>query len=146
MTVRIKCYWLLPLALLLALELAACDSDTTKATKNRLAGTWIAETAGPAGRVQRVLTLGIGGGLKDASYTLAAGGALPLEVREGEWFFDGVNFKRKYTSIDGKRLTNAFFIYETHQLTSVSASELVGVSRVGQGEIRFRRATPDPPR
>ena len=71
---------------------------------------------------------------------------LPLEVREGEWFFDGVNFKRKYTSLDENGLTNAFFIDETHELISVSASELAGVSRVGWGEIRFRRAAPEPPR
>jgi hypothetical protein len=134
------------LVLPIALLLAACDDGPTKATQGRLAGTWIAETAGPAGRVQRVLTLGSGGQLKDASYTLTAGGALPLEVREGEWFFDGVNFKRKYTLVDGKPLTNAFFIYETHELKSVSASELVGVSNVGHGEIRFRRAPPDAPR
>ena len=128
--------WLLPMALLFA----ACDDDPTQATKGRLVGTWVAETAEPTGRVRRVLALEAGGRAKDSSFVLTAGNAAPLEVREGEWFFDGVNFKRKYTRVDGMPLTNAFFIYETHELKSVSASELVGFSSVGQGEIRFRKA------
>jgi hypothetical protein len=121
------------------LSMAGCEDSGTRATKSRMVGTWIAESQEHGGRVQRVLTLGADGRMTDSVRLVAPSGTSKLEEREGEWFFDGVNFKRKYTYVDGKPLTNAHFIYETYELKAVSDSELVGVSGVGRGEVRYQR-------
>lgn len=77
--------------------------------------------------------------MKETVHLVAPSGASNTELREGEWFFDGANLKRKYTYVDGKPLTNAHFIYETHELKSVTSSELVASSSVGRGELRLKR-------
>ena len=138
MTGQIIARWLI----LIALFLAACDDGPTRAAKGRLVGTWVSEKAERSGQLRRVLALEADGKVKNSSFVLTGAVGLPVDMREGEWFLAGVNFKRKYTRIDGKPLTNAFFVYETHELISVSATELVGFSSVGQGEIRFRKAPP----
>lgn len=124
------------------LLLLACEDSHTRSTKSRMVGTWVAETQEHGGRAQRVLTLNADGRVTDSVQLVATGGTSKVEEREGEWFFDGLNFKRKYTYIDGKPLTNAHFIYETYELKSVSESELIGSSSMGRGEIRFRRRAP----
>lgn len=127
-------------ALLLAVFcLTACEDGKTLDTRSRLVGTWVLESEEHGRRVQRVLTLGADGRMKDAARTLIPDGSSTSEVREGEWFFDGVNFKRKYTYVDGKPLTNAHFIYETYELKSVTDAELIGSSKVGRGEMRYQR-------
>jgi len=129
---------LLPL-LLLASLVAACDDPATRDVKERLAGTWFTESQEHGGIARRELTLETDGHLKETVRLVAPNGASRIESREGEWFFDGENLKRKYTYVDGKPLTNAHFIYETHELKSVTASELVASSKVGRGEVRLKR-------
>ncbi|MBC5768339.1 hypothetical protein [Ramlibacter albus] len=119
--------------------LAACEDPQTRDVKARLVGTWFAESQEHGGVARRALTLEAGGHLKESVRIIAPNGASDLESREGEWFFDGVNLKRKYTYVDGQPLTNAHFIYDTHELRSVTASELVAVSNVGRGELRLKR-------
>lgn len=125
--------------ILSAFALAGCEDSATRGTKARIVGTWVAEVQEHGGMAQRVLTLDANGHVKDSVRLMAPSGAASLQQREGEWFFDGVNFKRKYTIVDGKPLTNAHFIYETYELKSVTDAELVGRSNVGSGEIRYRR-------
>ncbi|HVE53809.1 MAG TPA: hypothetical protein VNB23_10560 [Ramlibacter sp.] len=91
------------------------------------------------GMARRALRLQADGRVHETIRTVAPNGAAATESREGEWFFDGVNLKRKYTAVDGKLFTNADFIYETHELKSVTATEFVAASNVGAGEVRFRR-------
>lgn len=102
-------------------------------------GTWVTESPEHGGTARRILALSADGRVADSVRLVAPSGTSKLEEREGEWFFDGVNFKRKYTHVDGKPLTNAHFIYETFELKTVSETELVGQSAVGRGEIRYRR-------
>ena len=123
--------------------LGACEDDRVRETKARLVGTWFAESEVQGTRVQRELTLAPDGAAKEITRTRTANGASASETREGEWFFDGVNVKRKYTFIDGKPLTNAYFIYETQTLQSVTDTELVGTSTVGAGTIRLVRVRPE---
>lgn len=124
---------------LLAGVLTACDDPKTRDVRARLAGTWFVEAEVHGGIARRVLTLGADGHVKEFVRLVAPSGASDTESREGEWFFDGVNLKRKYTYVDGKPLTNAHFIYETHEVKSVTASELVASSNVGKGELRLKR-------
>ena len=119
--------------------LAACEDSQTRDVKARLVGTWVAESQEHGGVAQRVLTFEAGGRVKESVRTIAPNGASDLKSREGEWFFDGVNLKRRYTYVDGRPLTNAHFVYETHELKSVTASELVAESNVGRGALRFKR-------
>lgn len=127
------------IALLAAGMLAACEDSQTRGVKARLVGTWISESKEHGGVAQRALTLQADGRVKEVVRIIAPNGASDLNSRDGEWFFDGVNLKRKYTYVDGRPLTNAHFIYETHELKSVTASELVAGSNVGRGELRFKR-------
>lgn len=130
----------------LVLGLAACEDPQQRDVKERLVGTWLAESPAHGGSVRRVLTLEQGGRVTETIRTSAPGGATESQSREGEWFFDGVNLKRKYTYVDGKPLTNAHFIYETHELKSVTESELVAASSVGRGDVRLKkdRSGPQP--
>ena len=134
------------LAILLLSLLSACEDPRVRDTKGRMVGTWIADSVAHGGVSRRVLTLQADGRVKETIRLVAPSGASDSESREGEWFFDGVNFKRKYTHVDGKALTNAHFIYETHELRSVTASEFVAASRVGKGEVRFQREGTGAPR
>jgi hypothetical protein len=119
--------------------LAGCEDPQVRAVKARLVGSWVVESDEHGGTARRVLTLQPDGHVKEIVRLVAPSGASATESREGEWFFDGVNLKRKYTYVDGKPLTNAHFIYETHELKSVTASELVASSSVGRGEVRLKR-------
>lgn len=119
--------------------LAACEDAQVRDVKVRLVGTWHVESQEHGGVARRVLTFEADGRVKETVRVTAPSGASESGSREGEWFFDGVNLKRKYTYVDGKPLTNAHFIYETHELKSVTASDLVAASNVGRGEVRFKR-------
>lgn len=119
--------------------LTACEEPQVSAVKARLVGTWVIESPEHGGIARRVLVLEPNGRARETVQTVAPSGAAQSGSREGEWFYDGVNFKRKYTYVDGKPLTNAHFIYETYELKSVTASQLVATSKVGRGEIRFNR-------
>lgn len=125
--------------LFVASLVAACEDPQLGAVKKLLVGTWFVESKEQGGITRRVLTLETDGDLRESVQTLTPSGGSSSESREGEWFFDGVNLKRKYTYVDGKPLTNAHFVYETHELKSVTASELVASSRVGRGEMRLKR-------
>ena len=127
------------LLVLIVSFLAACEDPQVSDIKARLIGTWFVESKEHGGIARRVLTVEANGRVKEMIQTVAPSGASIAESREGEWSFDGVNFKRRYTYVDGKPLTNAHFIYETYELRSVTASELVAVSNVGRGELRFKR-------
>lgn len=127
-----------PLVFLAAL-LTACEDPQVRDVKARLVGTWVAESMEHGGVARRVLTLEASGHAKETVRITASGGASASESREGEWSFDGVNLKRRYTHVDGKPLTNAHFIYQTHELKSVTDTELVASSNVGRGEMRLRR-------
>ena len=124
---------------MVALCLAACEDQHERDVKARLAGTWYAESTEHGSSVRRVLTFEEDGRVKETVRVMAPNGATKFESRNGEWFFDGVNLKRKYTYVDGKPLTNANFIYETYELKSVTESELVAASSVGRGEVRLKR-------
>ena len=130
---------LLSAVLLLAGLAAGCDDPHSRDVKARLVGTWVAESREHGGMARRELTLQDDGRLKETVRIIAPSGASDSHSRAGEWFFDGVNLKRKYTYVDGEPLTNAHFIYETHELKSVTPSELVAGSNVGRGELRFKR-------
>ena len=119
--------------------LAACEDRQIRGVKARLVGTWFVESQEHGGIARRTLTLEANGHVKDTVRLVAPSGASDVQSREGEWFFDGVNLKRKYTYVDGKPLTNAHFIYETYELKSVTASELVASSNVGRGEVHLKR-------
>lgn len=126
---------------LAAALLAGCQDAGTQQTKARLVGTWTSESSSQAGVTRRTLSLQADGRVKDTVHITAPTGVSATEIREGEWFFDGVNLKRKYTYIDGKPLTNAHFIYETQELKSITDSELVASSNVGRGTLKLERET-----
>lgn len=125
--------------LFLACLVTACEDRQTRDVKARLVGTWFVESQEHGGIVRRILTLQADGHVTETVRLVAPSGASDVQSREGEWFFDGVNLKRKYTYVDGKPLTNAHFVYETYALKSVTASELVASSNVGRGEVRLKR-------
>ncbi|HEX2547985.1 MAG TPA: hypothetical protein VHL79_24080 [Ramlibacter sp.] len=63
----------------------------------------------------------------------------PVHRRSGTWTYDGTNFTRTVTSLDGKRLRNQDFIYEPYKLKSVVDREFVASGYAGREEIRYSR-------
>lgn len=62
------------------------------------------------------------------------------EVRHaGDWSFDGVNLKRRYTRKNGKPLTNAQFGYITFAVREYQSGSFIGVNNIEQRSVKFTR-------
>lgn len=131
-----------PLAVLvLSVLVAACsDADTQRGEdiSGRLIGTWLRESEGEGLKVRRVVILEKGGTFQEAVKVLAADGSARSEATAGDWIFDGENFKRRYRTVNGKRVSGIQFA--TYQLISLTDTQLVCIDHLeGKREIRFRR-------
>lgn len=60
-------------------------------------------------------------------------------MHEGEWFFDGINFKRKYTKLNNKPLSNSQFGYVTCTVKSLTKSEFLCIDNSQKDTIRFTK-------
>ena len=126
-----------------AISATSCDVSTPKPTtdiRERLVGTWLSELDEDGGRIRSVVTLNQEGKFREVEKIFEPNGQTKLATHTGEWFFDGTNFKRKYTSSNGQSLSNSQFAYVTYAVKSSTNSEFVGADNVRQKEVRFVRA------
>jgi hypothetical protein len=130
-------------AVLLTLLLGACDSspvDSPADSINQLLqGRWLREYKQDDARVQRVLTLQPGGGFVEAATVFHADGTVTEHAHAGQWRYDGMNLKRKYSSFDGEKPSAPTLPYITHQIRFESRHEFVGTDNVRQREVRYHR-------
>lgn len=122
---------------------ASCDDSSRKPAdddaRQRLIGRWLEELSVDGNQIQSILTLGQDGKFLELEKVLEVGGSTKQETHAGEWSFDGINFKRKYTSLNGQPVPNARFGYATYAVKSFEKDKFVGVDNVRAREARFSR-------
>ena len=133
--------WLITLGLS-AVVLAACnDADTQRrdGTADRLVGTWLEEVEEDGLKLRRVLSLERDGTFQQAIAVAGQDGSVRTEVIAGDWFFDGETFKRRYLTVNGKRVSGIQFA--SYQVVSLTETELACVNHLVEGKrrIKFQR-------
>ena len=133
--------WLIALSLS-AVALVACnDADTRRrdAIANRLVGTWLEQVEQEELKFRRVLSLESGGTFQQAITVAAQDGSVRTEVVAGDWFFDGETLKRRYLTVNGKRVSGIQFA--SYQVISVTDTELACMDHLIEGKrsIKFQR-------
>jgi hypothetical protein len=121
-----------------------CNDSSKKSVadvQQRFIGKWLEEFSNEGVQIKNIVTLETGGNFTEVGMSLEPSGVTKEEKRAGEWSFDGVNLKRKYTSLNGRLLTNAQFGYVTHAVKSLKQNEFIGVDNIKTQEIRFSRVS-----
>jgi hypothetical protein len=122
--------------------LAACsDADTQRrdGIASRLVGTWLEEVEEDGLKLRRVLSLEKDGTFQQAITVAGPDGSVRTEVIAGDWFFDGETFKRRYLTVNGKRVSGIQFA--SYQVVSLTDAELACVNHLVEGKrsIKFQR-------
>ncbi|MBC7436771.1 MAG: hypothetical protein H7332_11965 [Bdellovibrionales bacterium] len=116
--------------------LAACEQspDAADDTRDQLVGTWLREIEEGGVKARRVLVLQTNGKFTETTRITAADGAEKLVTGEGDWLFDGRNFKRRYARVDGGRIQ-----FATFEVKFPSRTEFIGVDNVRKVQVTYRR-------
>jgi hypothetical protein len=107
--------------------------------QERLVGTWLREYQEDGARVRRVLELDSDGHFREHTIVTGSAGAVADHAHAGEWRFDGTNLKRRYTQMDGKQPSAPIVPFATFEIRFESPDELVGIDRVHQRQVHYRR-------
>ena len=130
----------LPLA---GFVLLACDSAPYDASadevQRRLVGSWLRDYQQDGARVRRMLVLDADGHFTETARVVDAAGAVSEHLHAGQWLFDGVNLKRKYTSVDGRPPSRLTLPYATFALRFESNREFTGRDNLRKREVRYQR-------
>ncbi len=134
----------LGIALALAsLGLVACNpasgDSSDDEVQRRLVGSWLREYDQEGARVRRMLVLGADGHFTETARVVDTAGGVSEHIHVGEWLFDGVNLKRKYTSVDARPPSRLTLPYATFALRFESNREFVGVDNLRKREVRYLR-------
>jgi hypothetical protein len=127
----------------IAVTVGCSDSSkhNVEDVQQRLIGRWLEEFSNEGIHIKNIVTLDQAGNFTELGKSFELSGATKEEKRAGEWSFDGVNLKRKYTSLNGRLLINAQFGYVTHAVKSLKQNEFIGVDNIKAQEIRFSRVS-----
>jgi hypothetical protein len=90
-------------------------------------------------KLRRVVVLARDKSFEELAKIVSADGSVESESHKGEWFFDGTNFKRKYTHLNGAPLSSSRMTFATFRLEPSSTDEIVGVDDVRQLKVTYRR-------
>jgi hypothetical protein len=127
---------------------SACDDSSLKANdavRQRLVGKWLEELSADGNQIRSIITLGQDGNFTELEKIGNTTSSTTQLTHAGEWSFDGINFKRKYTSLNGQPLSNAQFGYATYAVKSFVKNEFIGVDNVRTREARFSRTEASAP-
>ena len=69
-------------------------------------------------------------------------GSVFTESHTGEWFFDGINFKRKYTQLNDKPLSSSRMTYATYRMEQSSDDEIRCSDDIENRKVVYRRVAP----
>lgn len=130
------------LALAGASFLCSCDSEASarkEATRRRLVGTWLRESEDGGIRLRRVVALSADKSFREAARIERPDGSIETESHQGEWFFDGSYFKRKYTHLNNAPLAGSRMTFATFRLEASSPDEIVGIDDARQMKVVYRR-------
>jgi hypothetical protein len=133
----------LPALLILAAVGTGCDAPPddshVQETRQRLTGTWLREYQEGNVRVRRVLVLAPGGLFTERVVAAAPEGTRLLNSHSGEWHYDGMNLKRRYTLIDGRKPSAPTFPYAAFQVAFESRHVFVGTDNIRRRKVRYER-------
>ena len=127
---------------------ASCDDSSLKPAddiRQRLVGRWLEELSSGGDQIRSIVTLGQNGQFLELEKISDASGSTKRQTHAGEWSFDGVNFKRKYTSLNGRLLSNAQFGYTTYAVNAFAKNEFVGIDNIRARKARFSRTEANEP-
>lgn len=109
-------------------------------TAELLPGTWLREYEPQDGiNVRRLLVLQADGAFREVSRVTDASGQATEFVNEGTWLFDGINLKRKYTSMNGKPPSRLNLPFATFAIVFETRNEFAGVDHIHGRRIRYQR-------
>ena len=138
---------------LVCLMVTACDNasmpaDTANAlavesVQQELVGSWVREYEEKGVRARRLLVLEPDGNFREGVRITDSEGAITEHSHEGTWLYDGVNFKRKYTRMDGKPPSRLNLPFAAFQLRFESRNVFIGIDNVHKNEVRYRRVQPE---
>lgn len=117
------------------------DDSAVQETRERLAGTWLREYREGEVHVRRVLVLGPAGLFTESVVASAPGGTPLRNSHSGEWHYDGMNLKRRYTLIDGRKPSAPAFPYAAFQVAFESRHVFVGTDNIRRRQIRYERVS-----
>ena len=102
-------------------------------------GTWLEEVEEDGLKLRRVLSLEKDGTFQQAITMAGHDGSVRTEVIAGDWFFDGETFKRRYLTVNGKRVSGIQFA--SYQVVSLTDTELACVNHLVEGKrsVKFQR-------
>ena len=131
--------------------LLACNHASTDATtdppdemvQQRLLGTWLREFEENGIHVRRLLVLESDATFREISRVTDAQGGVTEHQHAGGWFYDGTNFKRKYTRMDGKQPAAPTLPFAAFELRFKSNNEFIGIDNVRKREVHYRRVQPE---
>lgn len=121
---------------------ASCGDSSPKPTddiRQRLVGKWRWELQEDGVSTRSIVTLDQDGKFRELEEIFETNGPMKQVTHTGEWFFDGINFKRKYTHLNGQPLSNAQFAYATYAIKSSTKNEFAGVDNVRRTVVHFSR-------
>jgi hypothetical protein len=132
------------LLIIASILLASCK-DESNITRQKLVGKWLEESTSGGVQTRSIIILELSGAFIETEKTIETDGVIKQDVHSGEWSFDGINFKRMYTNLNNKPLSNAQFRYATYAVKSLSEIEFFGLDNIRAKEIRFSRTKIDRP-
>ncbi len=121
---------------------ASCDGSSSKPAdkvRQQLVGRWLEELSVDGLQTRSIVTLDRDGTFIEIEKSSDASGLIKQQTHAGEWSFDGVNLKRKYTSMNGQSLSNAQFGYATYAVKHIAKNEFVAIDNVRKREARFSK-------
>lgn len=127
---------------------ASCDGSSSKPAdkvRQQLIGKWLEELSVDGLQTRSIVTLDRDGTFIEIEKSSDASGLISQQTHGGEWSFDGTNFKRKYTSMNGQPLSNARFGYATYAVKHIAKNEFVGIDNVRKREVRFSQTNASAP-
>ncbi|CAA9418663.1 MAG: hypothetical protein AVDCRST_MAG51-1868 [uncultured Ramlibacter sp.] len=127
----------------LGMALDAAPGESPQEVALALQGTWLREYEQDGVRARRVLTLGPNHLFRESVRAVDARGAVLEQEHEGNWFYDGTNLKRKYTSMDGKPPSRLRPPFVTVQIAFESRNAFLGTDNLRGHQVRYRRVPPE---
>jgi hypothetical protein len=90
-------------------------------------------------KIRLVVALEKDGTFQQAVKVFEPDGSIGIETTAGDWFFDGETFKRRYRTVNGRRVSGIQFA--SYELISLTDTELACVDHLTEGKrkMRFRR-------
>ena len=104
-----------------------------------LPGAWLREYTEAGHQVKRVLKLEAGGAFRETVRVVDGNGAVSEIENAGFWMYDGINLKRKYTSLNGAPPSRLNLPFATFQISFGSRDDFKGVDHVHRREVHYRR-------